>query len=295
MTGAKAMEKFIDLHTHTTKSDGSMTPAELVRYAAEKGLVAVAITDHDTVDGVAEAIQEGSKAGVEVIAGVEISVDYSPEMHILGYFKDKCYMRLESTLEELRMYREIRNPKIINILSQMGVEISMEEVEKKAGESIISRAHIAKVLVDKGYANDIKDAFYKFLSPGRPAYVKKDKLAPESAIKKIIEAGGVPVLAHPIYLNKSYNELDELLAHLAKVGLAGIEAYYTENTEEDNRNLVKLAIKNDLLATGGSDFHGSFKTNIDIGTGYGNLKIPYAILERLKVELVKHKEKANCD
>jgi len=193
------------------------------------------------------------------------------------------------------MYREIRNPKIINILSQMGVEISMEEVEKKAGESIISRAHIAKVLVDKGYANDIKDAFYKFLSPGRPAYVKKDKLAPESAIKKIIEAGGVPVLAHPIYLNKSYNELDELLAHLAKVGLAGIEAYYTENTEEDNRNLVKLAIKNDLLATGGSDFHGSFKTNIDIGTGYGNLKIPYAILERLKVELVKHKEKANCD
>jgi len=289
------MEKFIDLHTHTTKSDGSMTPAELVRYAAEKGLVAVAITDHDTVDGVAEAIQEGSKAGVEVIAGVEISVDYSPEMHILGYFKDKCYMRLESTLEELRMYREIRNPKIINILSQMGVEISMEEVEKKAGESIISRAHIAKVLVDKGYANDIKDAFYKFLSPGRPAYVKKDKLAPESAIKKIIEAGGVPVLAHPIYLNKSYNELDELLAHLAKVGLAGIEAYCTENTEEDNRNLVKLAIKNDLLATGGSDFHGSFKTNIDIGTGYGNLKIPYAILERLKVELVKHKEKANCD
>lgn len=277
--------KLVDLHTHSNISDGSMSPVELVRHAGNCGLAALALTDHDTIDGVSEACEEGSRIGLEVIPGLEISVDFSPEMHILGFFSGKDYLRIEDVLISLRRNREERNPKIINKLNEMGFNIDMEEVSEKARGGLTGRAHIAGVLFEKGYVSSTQEAFDKLLSSGRPAYFKKDKLTPAQGIKEIIDAGGVPVLAHPIYLYMNYKELDSLLAELKTAGLKGIEAYYVDNSPEDTGNLVKLADKHGLLITGGSDFHGTFKSGIEIGRGYGDLRIPYELLDKLKKAL----------
>ena len=272
----------IDLHTHTTASDGSMTPVELVRHAFEKCLAAIAVTDHDTISGVEQAIEEGKKLGIEVIPGVEISVSFDPEMHLLGYFLNGKYDSILKTLEELREKREQRNPRIVSKLNELGFDITLSEVNSLAAGGIVGRPHIARVLVDKGYVASIAEAFDKYLASGKPAYFKKEKLTPEEGISEITRAGGVPVLAHPIYLNMSTDQLDGLLEQLAGMGLKGIEAYYAENTAEQTEVLLQLAQKHKLLVTGGSDFHGRFKPDIEIGSGRGSLKVPYSLLERLK-------------
>lgn len=274
--------ELIDLHTHSRASDGSMQPAELVRYAYGKKLKAIALTDHDTIKGLEEAINVGKQIGIEVIPGIEISADFSPEMHILGYFTKGYYSRIRNVLATLLEKREERNPKIINKLIEMGFDITMEEVLRQSNGGITGRPHIAKVLLEKGYVESIKEAFDKFLSSGRPAYFKKDKLTPEECIYEIIAAYGIPVLAHPIYLNMDHTELDSLFSRLKKDGLVGIEAYYVDNTPEQTEMLVSLAKKNGLIVTGGSDFHGSFKPDIEIGIGRGNLSVPYELLEDLK-------------
>jgi predicted metal-dependent phosphoesterase TrpH len=276
------MEKRIDLHTHSIASDGSMTPGELVKYAKECGLSAISITDHDTIDGIAEALEYGEVFDIEVIPGLEISADYKLEMHILGYFSKLKYANMQQTLLSLRESREKRNPKIVNKLREMGFDISMEEVKREAFGKIIGRPHIAKAMLRKGFVSSIKEAFDKYLSIGRPAYFKKNKLTPKECIKEILNAGGVPVLAHPALLDMDSQELDDTLASLKKDGLVGIEAYYVENNPEDTNKLVKLADKYNFLKTGGSDYHGSFKPDIEIGKGYGNLYIPYKVLEELK-------------
>ncbi|WP_114300090.1 PHP domain-containing protein [Anaerobacterium chartisolvens] len=276
------MDKYIDLHTHSTASDGSMSPGELVRHAAKCGLHAVAITDHDTVEGVDEAADEGRKLGIEVIAGVEISANYKPEMHILGYFFNGAHDNIKPALSRLRENRDVRNPKIIKRLNELGFNISLEEVEAEVMGSVVGRPHIAKAMLKKGYVKSIEEAFDKYLSTGRPAYFKKDKLTPEEGIKEILRAGGIPVVAHPIYLYHTWSELDKLFGNLVKSGLKGIEAYYVDNSADDTGNLLRLAIKHGLLVTGGSDFHGSFKNGIEIGVGRGNLKIEYVLLEKLK-------------
>lgn len=272
----------IDLHTHTKASDGSMQPSELVRYAKHKGLKAIAITDHDTTGGLHEAIQEGKKLGLEVIPGIEISADFIPEMHILGYFLTGDYSGIAETLAGLRIKREERNPRIIKKLNEMGFSITMDEVLAKSSGGVTGRPHIAKVLIEKGYAVSIEEAFEKLLGSGRPAYFKKEKLDPCQCIREILAAGGLPVLAHPVYLNMEYGRLDVLLSELAKAGLKGIEAYYTDNTGVQTEKFLALADRHDLLVTGGSDFHGSFKPDIDIGIGRGNLKVPYKLLENMK-------------
>lgn len=276
------MSKLIDLHTHSTASDGSMTPRELVRYAAKKGLSAIAITDHDTVEGLSDAIDEAGKIGIEVIPGLEIGVDFMPEMHILGYFINGNYSSIEEILVRLIENRDQRNPKIIKKLNKMGFNITMEEVEEAANGLVVGRPHIAQVLMNKGYIKNVSEAFDKYLGSGKPAYYKKDRLTPEEGINEIIKAGGIPMLAHPIYLGLNLSQLDELLGTLVSIGLKGIEAYYTGNTKDDTGNLLRLAIKHNLLVTGGSDFHGSFKPDIDIGIGLGNLNIHYEVLEKLK-------------
>ena len=273
---------YIDLHTHSTASDGSMTPPELVRHAYGKGLAAVAITDHDTVNGVAQAMEEGSILGIEVIPGVEISVDYSPEMHLLGYFPNGHFHAIQKTLEKLREKREQRNPRIINKLNELGFEITLGEVRKLALGGNVGRPHIARAMIDRGYVASIEEAFDKYLASGRPAYFKKDKLTPAEGIVEIVKAGGVPVLAHPIYLDLTGERLDRLLGELTGAGLMGIEAYYTENTPEQTAELLQLAMKHKLLVTGGSDFHGRFKPDIEIGIGKGTLKVPYCLLSELK-------------
>ncbi len=272
----------IDLHTHTTASDGSMTPTELIRHAFDKGLAAVAVTDHDTVSGVAQALEEGDRLGIEVIAGVEISVDFSTEMHLLGYFLDGHCEPILKTLEELRERREERNPRIVNKLNELGFDITMEEVNGNAGGGNTGRPHIARVMIEKGYVKSMDEAFEKYLGAGRPAYFKKDKLLPREGIAEITRSGGIPVLAHPFFIGLPYGQLDQLVGVLAGYGLKGIEAYYSWHTEEQTSSLLRIARKHGLLVTGGSDFHGSFKPDIEIGTGTGSLKVPYSLLEALK-------------
>ncbi|MDF2987653.1 MAG: putative metal-dependent phosphoesterase, family [Eubacterium sp.] len=277
------IKKLIDLHSHSIASDGSMSPAELVRGAQKQGLYAIALTDHDTVDGIAEALEEGKRIGIEVIPGIEISVDYKPEMHILGYFMDvKSYPAIRNELEVIKIGREERNKKIINKLNELGMTITMEEVKKVALGDITGRPHIAKVLVIKGYVKSIDDAFDKYLCKGGLAYFKRFELKPEEGIKAIRNAGGIPVLAHPVFLRKSYDELDKLLAELKGYGLAGIEALYSENSKADTGSFLRLAIKYDLIVTGGSDFHGSFKPGLELGKGRGKLEVPYELLEKLR-------------
>ncbi len=320
--------KYIDLHTHSTTSDGSMTPAELVRHAYERGLSAVALTDHDTVAGVEDALEAGIKTGIEVIAGVEISVSlsgwgilaceggskwkgdspvrpdsggttphiraagelvmngtdmtYEPEMHLLGYFFNGDYESILMTLEELRRKREQRNPRIVAKLNEMGFDITMDEVRAKAHGGIVGRPHIARVLMEKGYTASVEEGFDKYLAAGRPAYVKKDKLTPEQGIAAILQSGGVPVLAHPIHLGLPAEQLADVLERLKAAGLKGIEALYSENTPEQTRELLELAEKKGLKVTGGSDFHGSFKPDIEIGVGRGDLRVPGSLLNDLK-------------
>lgn len=275
-------ERTIDLHTHTTASDGSMTPPELVRHAFEKGLAAVAVTDHDTVGGISQALEEGARLGIEVIAGVEISVDYASEVHLLGYYLNgNCEMILD-TLESLRERREQRNSKIVNRLNELGFDITMQEVIRNAKGGNAGRLHIARVMIEKGYVKSTDEAFEKYLRAGRPAYFKKEKLTPKSGIAEIIRSGGIPVLAHPYYIGLSFDRLDQLVGELASLGLKGIEAFYSWHTEEQTTALLKMAKKHGLLVTGGSDFHGSFKPDIEIGTGTGALRVPYSLLTALR-------------
>lgn len=276
------MKELIDLHTHSTASDGSMKPKDLVRYASDKGLKAIALTDHDTVEGIASAVEEGKKTGFEVIPGVEISADFNGEMHILGFYIDFERPELDNTLEMLKDFREKRNPEIVKKLNKLGMDITMVEVEQEVGGEVTGRVHIARVLKKKGYVKSIDDAFAKLLAAGRPAYTSREKLSPQEAISTITGAGGVAVLAHPVFLGIDYRKLDVLLGELKEMGLKGVEAYYSNHTKNDTGKILRLALKHGLLVTGGSDFHGANKPEIEIGIGKGNLKIEYDLLEKLK-------------
>jgi predicted metal-dependent phosphoesterase TrpH len=277
------MDQIIDLHTHSTASDGSMSPAELVKHAKSVGLAAVALTDHDTVDGIGEALEEGKRIGIEVIPGIEISVKYKPEMHILGLFPNgENYEKIRHELTAIKQGRDIRNRKIIKRLNELDINITEEEVRNVAMGDITGRPHIARVLVAKGYVGSIDEAFDKYLSRDGLAYFQRFEMEPADGIKAIRNAGGLPVIAHPIFLRKGYDEMDYLLKELKGYGLDGIEAYYSENSKEDTGNFLRLAIKHELVVTGGSDFHGSFKSGIELGSGRGGLKVPYELLEKLK-------------
>ncbi len=279
---------WIDLHVHTTASDGTFSPSEVVKHAQAKGLTAIAITDHDTVQGVAEAVEVGRLLGLEVIPGVEISVDHAnKEMHILGYFIELDSPVLAEKLKELQSYRELRNPLMVEKLCSLGLAVTLEEVAAIAQGDIIGRPHFAALLVKKGYVVDKPTAFERYLAQGKPAYVKKEKLTPAEGIQLILAAGGIPVLAHPKYLleSNSPESLSTLIKSLKKLGLQGIEVYYSTHTTQEEKLYKKLANSENLLLTGGSDFHGDNKPEIFLGSGKGNLSIPYQLLSNLK-ELV---------
>ncbi len=274
---------FIDLHVHTTASDGTMTPAEAVFHAARSGLRAVAITDHDTVDGLAEALQAGIKAGTEVVPGVEIGVDFPGEMHILGYYIDHENGRLTRELAGLRESRNLRNPRMAARLRELGFDITMEEVARAAGGLVVGRPHFAEVLRKKGYVKSTEEAFHLYLGAGKPAYVKKDKISPRQGIEMIATAGGIPVLAHPHHLRVGgREEFEALVRELREYGLRGIEAYYTTHTAAETAYYCAVAAGNGLLVTGGSDFHGSNKPEIRIGKGTGGLAVRYDLLSKMK-------------
>jgi len=265
----------VDLHTHSTASDGSYSPEELVKLAKEAGLLAIALTDHDTVDGLPLAKKTAQDIGINFVCGVEISVKFEGKghFHLLGYFKSPEVPELSGVLKKLHEARAKRNERMIEKLNELGVDISMEELREVAkGE--IGRPHIAKLLVAKGVVKSFEEAFDKYLKKGAPAYVPKALLTPEEAISLVLKAGGVPVLAHPVTLKLDYYSLKEYIKRLKDLGLKGIEAYYTEHTEDLTQELLKYAKEFDLIVTGGSDFHGENKPDIKLGVGLGNLKIP---------------------
>lgn len=266
----------IDLHTHSTCSDGTFAPAQLVREAKAAGLTHLSLTDHDTADGVAEARAEAAAQGIGFIGGLEISAEFQPgTMHILGYGFREGDGVLEERLRYVRRCREERNPKIVQNLRGMGFELTLEEVAAMAGGTVVGRPHFAQVMLAKGFVSSLQEAFDKYLAKGRPAYVNKVRLGPEESIAAIRGAGGVAVLAHPLQLKLGRDgELESQVKRLAGLGLEGMECFYRNHSPEDTASLLALAKKLGLVATGGSDFHGANRPHIRLGVGEGNLKVP---------------------
>ena len=277
------MNKYIDLHTHSTCSDGTLTPSEVVKLAKDKGLYAIALTDHDTIDGLAEAIEAGKKCGIEVITGIEFSVAADTEIHMLGLGFDLDCPAITEILGEMIIQREKRNHIVIEKLAEIGIHITIEDILAEATSPVTGRSQIAKAMIKKGYVSTVKEAFDKYLHFGRPAFVERSTLSPEDAIDIIHKSGGKAFLAHLNQTGKTTDELYSALSYLKECGLDGIEGYYTEYTEEMNIAYRKIAEDLGLILSGGSDFHGANKDGYEIGTGKGNLKIPYEILDKIKL------------
>ncbi|MDD2902450.1 MAG: PHP domain-containing protein [Syntrophales bacterium] len=278
------MTDYVDLHTHSTASDGSYRPAEVVRLAKEAGLKAMALTDHDTVDGLDEALAAGEELGVEVIPGVEISTRHSGDtMHILGYFLDFHSGRLAERLAVLKQARKKRNPKIVAKLNALGIPVTIEQVERLSGGGQVGRPHIARALLESGYVTSMQQAFDIYLKNGGKAYVAKYRFPPADALGMIREAGGVPVLAHPFTLGLgSEMALRDLLRDLQTLGLAGIETFYADHTPEQEALYLKLARELGLLVTGGSDFHGDNKPEVSLGQIRSKNRLTYDLVIALK-------------
>ncbi len=273
----------IDLHMHSTCSDGTFTPTELAREAKAAGLTHVALTDHDTVEGVAEARAEAHRQGIAFLSGLEISAEYQPgTMHILGYGFDETSAPLLERLASVQRWRDERNPRIVEKLNHLGVALTLPEVEAVSGGGLVGRPHFAKVLMDKGYVKTRQEAFDRFLAKGGPAYVDKARLSPEESVALIRAAGGVAVLAHPLQLQAEDDDtLDAILGGLADAGLQGLECHYRNHTPEDTRRFLALAKGFGLLVTGGSDFHGTNRPGIRLGIGEGGLNVPMGCWEGL--------------
>jgi predicted metal-dependent phosphoesterase TrpH len=275
---------YVDLHLHSTASDGVLSPSELVRYAKSKGLQAVAITDHDTIEGCEEGLSEGARNDFEVIPGIEISAEHSPgSMHILGFFLDIHHPLLNERLKYLQKARAERNPKMVEKLKRLGVDITFEEVVKASGGGQVGRPHFANVLLEKKVVRSFQEAFDRFLKKGAPAYVDKFRFTSKEALHFINEAKGVGVLAHPNTLGMNgYPELEKLILRLVEEGLQGIEVYYPEHSAADMTQYKTLAERHGLLVTGGTDYHGMETNGLDIGVGRGEMRLPYSIVENLK-------------
>lgn len=273
----------IDLHTHSICSDGTLSPKELIKYAKEKNLVAIALTDHDTVEGLKEASEEAERLGIELIPGVEIAAEFNgSEIHILGLFIDINSNELKTALDDMKVRRETRNKKLVELFNAAGIDMTYNEVVATAQGNIITRAHFAKVLVKRGYGESISEVFKAYLSPGSDTYIMRELFSYEEAIQLIHKAGGFAVLAHPKEYRIDKKETDAMVKLLKKEGLDGIEAIYTTNAPEDEAFQRFLAEKYNLFITGGSDFHGENKPKIDLGVGFGKLRIPEAIILKIK-------------
>lgn len=278
----------IDLHIHSTASDGTFSPAEILALAQDLNLAAIAITDHDTINGSKEALGIGVPPSLKFLTGVEISASpppffqYSGSLHILGYSIKIDNPLLNKTLATLQEARKNRNPEIIDRLNSMGVAVSMDELLNEVGGGQLGRPHIARFMVKKGYVESIKKAFDKYLGKGKPAYVDKYRIDCSRAIEVILGAGGIPVIAHPFLLNpKNIEDIEELVIILKAMGLKGIEVYYSEHSQDNISKLEDIANRHELLMTGGSDFHGSLKPEIKMGSGKGDLFVPYILYEKL--------------
>lgn len=273
----------IDLHTHSNASDGSLSPSEVMKAAASAGLKAVALTDHDTISGIEEAMSAAKELNIECIPGIELSAFYKKlEIHIVGLFLNISDPKLKARLDSFRNIRENRNQRIIEKMQTAGVDISMKKLRALEGEAVITRANIARYLIHIGYVQSVKEAFDKYLSPGMPFFVQKTGVTPKDAIEAIRDNGGIAILAHPLTYKFTRAELTECIELLKSYGLEGIETYYSTYSEAEHRDMKRLADQYGLLHSGGSDFHGNVKPHIQIGRGMGKLLIPYDILEKIR-------------
>lgn len=273
----------VDLHLHTTHSDGSLSPADVIALAHKAGVTALAITDHDITTGIPDAIATGRELGIEIIPGIEISSQYGgSELHVLGYFLDWQDAELGARLTTLRESRHRRNPQIIERLQALGIDITYEEVRTLAGTDSVGRPHIARVLMEKQMVASAKEAFDRFLANGKPAYVPRELPSPAEAIQWIKAAKGLAVLAHPTWVNPTEGTLTDLVRQLKADGLDGIEVHYSTHTSRQTREYLSLAEQVNLLVTGGSDFHGVTKPDIEVGIGRGTLHVPDSLLPKLK-------------
>ena len=281
--------KRIDLHVHSTRSDGTYTPTELVDYAIKKGLAAFALTDHDCVDGLDEAIAYADSLRLtnpevpEVIPGVEFSTEYKgSDVHIVGLYIDYKSTEFQKYLVDFVESRTLRNRKMCKLLQEgTGMDISYETLLETFPDCVITRAHYARYMMSKGYVKSISEAFERYIGDHCPYYIPREKVTPAQAIELILSAGGIPVLAHPLLYGMGKARLDALVAELKDAGLIALEAIYSTYSASDEREMRTLAAKYDLGISGGSDFHGDNKPKLDLGTGYGSLYIPYEVLTKL--------------
>ena len=282
----------IDLHVHTTASDGSLSPAEVVYQACQAGLGALAITDHDTLLGAKEALSAGIPPSLAFLTGIEISADrpdFLPgagSLHILGYAIDLDNSRLNRTLERLQAARRTRTPRILERLNALGVPLSLADIQAEVEpEGQVGRPHFAKAMVKKGWARNIDDAFDRYLGTGKAAYVEKDRVGCAETMAMIQDAGGLPVLAHPGLIETPAGKLEtESVAALKRLGLAGLEVYYPEHSPAQTDHFRDLATRFGLLMTGGTDFHGNLKPEIRLGVGRGDLRVPMDLYRQLVAE-----------
>ncbi|MDR0994536.1 MAG: PHP domain-containing protein [Verrucomicrobiota bacterium] len=274
----------IDLHCHSTFSDGSFSPEELARMAVEAGVSALALTDHDTMAGLPRFLAAAEGKGFRAVPGVELSVNWTPGgvMHMLGYWMEMENPELVRQLAWIRDGREMRNREILEKLNALGLSMTWEEVKAKAGEDVVGRPHFAQVMLERGYAKDKNEAFDKWLGDGKPGYADRPRLTAEDAVELICRAGGVAVLAHPFTLHLGKEAQEALWNRLAEVGLSGVECYYSEHSSDLTADYLEIARRVGLVPTGGSDFHGEVSPGIRLGTGFGGLNVPDEVLVELE-------------
>lgn len=274
---------FIDLHVHSNASDGTLTPTEIVNLAKEKGLTAIALTDHDTMQGVSEAREAARGSKLEIISGVEISCEYrGKEIHILGLFLDRDCEELLSKLAYYRAKRDERNEKMISNFQEAGIPMTIEELSGGDSNAVITRAHFARYLVEHSYVKKKDEAFKKYLGKKCSFYETREYINAQKAIELIKKAKGISFLAHAYLYKMSDKEIEQMVEELISYGLDGLEVYHSSHNICESRKLLALAKKKGLLISGGSDFHGANKPDIDLSVGRGNLRLPHYILEDIK-------------
>ncbi len=278
------MPDWIDLHVHTLASDGSDTPADVVRMAAELGLRAVAVTDHDTFAGLPEAIEAGARYGVEVVPGVELSTIYDGvEVHVLGYYMDAGHPRLRAMMARATAERNARNETMVQRLHDAGYPVTMDALHAAfPGQTMLGRPHISEYLMRHGYVASVQDGMKNLLGRGKPFYVARYNIPLEESVETLRAAGGLPVVAHLFKYRYTPEQLTAMVDAAAAAGAVGLEAMYTNYTPEQEQAVRVLAAGRGLLCTGGTDYHGARKPDIALGRGFGNLRVPYALLEGLK-------------
>jgi len=277
------MQKIVDLHTHTTESDGSFTPEELMLEAKRVGLSAIAITDHDSISGIKKAAPLAVELGIELIPGIELSTDYNgTEVHVVGLYVNIENEYFLGKIKEFKENRDNRNAIMVENLQKEGFAITMEELLAENPDCVITRANIARFLYEHGMIPTIQTAFEKYIGDNCKCYVNRFKITPMDGVRLIKEAGGTAILAHPLLYHMSDSTLQKMVIEMKEAGLDGIEAVYCTYTTAEERRMKQFAKENDLLISGGSDFHGTTKPKLNLATGYGKLYIPYEILETIK-------------